>query len=437
MEINMWGANILINLLMIFEYYSFFYVFFRRDYRKEISKIRIVALGVLWFTLMLAGFDWLSRLAGPVPAFFIAFIFLIWTVFEITLSEALLLGMANWLFLSLIEENVIIAVRTIYGLNGKIIDELIMAFISGCIWAFYFFSRGRYNAHAFRLSMKLWILLDLIMFILMCMLSFFTYVIVMNLPDNQMIIIGQNLLLVSGILIVVLLFVLVYSYGISYEYRIQNELSEAQIKQQREYYTHLLEREEETRKFRHDIINDLLEINNYCGKKECDRMRLYLEKIMGIVVDISKANYEVGNEVVNTMLNHYLIPILGKHEVEVTGHLPEHVTIDERDLCVIVGNMIRNAVEAVNKMDKGKIWVNLNFGKDYIFLGVKNTFEGDIAFDKNGLPETTKSDMSKHGIGMRNFLEVVSKNGGTYNLDAKNGMFDMEVFLKNEPFGVK
>ncbi|SHH07811.1 GHKL domain-containing protein [Butyrivibrio fibrisolvens DSM 3071] len=379
----------------------------------------------------MAGFDWQHRIAGPVPAFFLVYMILIWILFEISVKEAIIMGMATWLVLSIIEENIIIAIQTKYVIEERRFDGIIMVAILLIIWSFYYIFRNRYNAQAFRMPITVWILLDLIMLLLMAMLSFFTYVIVKNLPNTKMITAGQILLLIGGISIIILLFIFVYFYGTAYEYRIQKEITEMQIRQQREYFERLLEREEETKKFRHDIINDLLELHNYCENHECQQMKQYLEKVTGVVTGISNKSYNVGNDVINTILNYYLIPLKEKYDVEVSGMLSNNISIDDRNLCVICANVIKNAVEAVSKMDEGRVATLFECGKSYLHIQVENTYEGDIEFDDTGIPKTSKCDMTNHGIGMRNVFEMVKKNEGTCRIEAKDGVFKVDIFLKS------
>jgi sensor histidine kinase regulating citrate/malate metabolism len=202
------------------------------------------------------------------------------------------------------------------------------------------------------------------------------------------------------------------------------------MKQQKEYYSQLLGREEETRKFRHDIINDLLKIQDYCANEKYQAMSQYIERITGIVISLNKKKYDVGNDVINSVINYYLSPTEKKYSVEVKGFVSDNISIDDRDLCVICGNMIGNAIEAVDRMKEGKIWIEAGAGKEYISLRVKNTYQGKLKFNKEGFPITTKTDKINHGIGTRNIYDVVKKNGGEYLINAKDGIFNAEVILK-------
>ena len=48
--------------------------------------------------------------------------------------------------------------------------------------------------------------------------------------------------------------------------------------------------------------------------------------------------------------------------MSVTGRLKEDVPISDFDLCIVVSNIVKNAVEAVNKQsDKSDKYIKINF----------------------------------------------------------------------------
>jgi len=315
-------------------------------------------------------------------------------------------------------------------LESSILDNIIMLLISCIFWMFYVFVRKKCNVQVFKLPIKMWCLIDVIMFILTAMMTFFTYVLVQDFPNNRIMFMGQMLSVLGETIIVVLIFAMIYLCNSTYDFYRQKELAEMQNKQQREYFLQLLEREEETKRFRHDIINDLLEMHNYCVNQNYKQMECYLENTLGIVQKISKSNYDVGNDIVNTVINYYLKPIKEICNIEINGYMSEKLAVDDRDLCIISANLIKNATEAVSKMENGKVWINIEEGKKYLHIQVKNTFEGKIDFDKKGMPVTSKTDKKNHGIGIHNMVDIVERNGGTYNIEAEKGIYNAEIYLK-------
>jgi sensor histidine kinase regulating citrate/malate metabolism len=214
------------------------------------------------------------------------------------------------------------------------------------------------------------------------------------------------------------------------DYQIKKVLIEKQNEQQRDYFSQLLDKEKETRRFRHDIINDLLVLQNYCDKKDYDSMELYLTQTLGAVEKISKSNYDVGNDIINTILNYYLLPVKAQCEVCVEGVIQEEIAIEQRDLCILIANLVKNAVEAVKELRDAKIMISMNKGKKYFSVQVKNTFDGEIKLDKNGFPETRKKDKHNHGIGIESVMRIVHKYRGSYRTEVNEEMYKVEIFLE-------
>ena len=311
-----------------------------------------------------------------------------------------------------------------------VLENTIMLLIACGLWIFYTAIGKKFDVQTFKLSVKMWCLLDGIMLILTAMMTFFNYVIVQELPNSRTMAMGRALSAIGGTVIVVLLFVMIYYYNTTHDFRIQKELAEIQNEQQRQYFLQLLEKEEETRKFRHDVINDLVEMQSFCENQNYEQMKAYLESTLGSIQEISKSSYDVGNDIVNTVLNYYLSPLKEKYQIEVTGYIAEKLSMEQRDLCILFSNLIKNAAEAVSKMETGKICVSMEDGRDYLRVQVENTFDGKVDFDKNGIPKTSKRDKRNHGIGIHSIRQIVKKYEGTYHAEVSGGNYQVAVCIK-------
>ncbi len=79
-------------------------------------------------------------------------------------------------------------------------------------------------------------------------------------------------------------------------------------------------------------------------------------------------------------------------------------------------------------------WGTRAVGPIPAFFFFKNTFNGDITLDRKGLPVSTKNDQENHGYGVKNTIDAVKRNAGSYSIDISEGMFQIEIFLKKRPF---
>lgn len=421
----------LANINMLWEYISFFFVVFRVDLRGNTIKrnVGLSACLLIWITGLIFDLQWMDINIGPLPVFVFLIFAMIYFIFDMNLIELILTGIGQWLFLSMFEDLFFIILEK--AVLDKFIKEyIILGTVTGVIWIMFVLLDKKRGPKSFRLPLKMWVVMDLIMAILTAMISFFTYVMLRTAPESKMMITGKYLALVGEALIFVLLIVLIYYYNCMHSYRVEKEHQEEINEQQREYFNQLLERENETKKFRHEIVNDLLEMQYFCKEKKYDDLKSYLDDTLGIVQSISKNNYDVGNDIVNTVLNYYLKPINEKCEIDISGYMGDDVSIDQRDLCVLSANLIKNASEAIEKTESGKIRFSVEQGKKFLVMKTINTFDGELKLDKTGKVLTTKSDTQNHGFGIENIKSVVKKYKGTYDARVVDGMYQAEISLR-------
>ena len=423
--------RMLSDINMTVEYLLFFCLFFHREYKKPDRKkafLLIVCLCV-WLITSVCGL-WLQKSSiGPFPILLLLLYVIEWCLFEVSVIEVIATGLGQWLFISMLE-NALYIVLSHNGWESMYLNNLIMLILSIIFLALLIFLMKYKKLPVMKLSIKVWFLIDVIMLVLTSMMMFFSYILDAFQLEGRTFFAGQVLMAFGQILIIILLYGIIFSGHSIYELRRQKEISEIQNKLQREYFQKLLARETETKRFRHDIINDLLQFQNYCANKKYDKLEHYLENTLGAVYEIHNNYYNVGNDIVNTVLNYYLLPLKESHTISVQGYISGKISMDERELCVLVSNMVKNATEALQKIKDGYLWIKIREGEEFLYIEVKNSFQGEVVFDKKGMPISSKKNRENHGIGTYNIIDIAKKNGGTYQIEIEGHVFKAEVYLR-------
>lgn len=431
MEIVKVIFRMLSDINMTVEYLLFFCLFFHREYKKPDRKkafLLIVCLCV-WLITSVCGL-WLQKSSiGPFPILLLLLYVIEWCLFEVSVIEVIATGLGQWLFISMLE-NALYIVLSHNGWESMYLNNLIMLILSIIFLALLIFLMKYKKLPVMKLSIKVWFLIDVIMLVLTSMMMFFSYILDVFQLEGRTFFAGQVLMAFGQILIIILLYGIIFSGHSIYELRRQKEISEIQNKLQREYFQKLLARETETKRFRHDIINDLLQFQNYCANKKYDKLEHYLENTLGAVYEIHNNYYNVGNDIVNTVLNYYLLPLKESHTISVQGYISGKISMDERELCVLVSNMVKNATEALQKIKDGYLWIKIREGEEFLYIEVKNSFQGEVVFDKKGMPILSKKNRENHGIGTYNIIDIAKKNGGTYQIEIEGHVFKAEVYLR-------
>ena len=80
----------------------------------------------------------------------------------------------------------------------------------------------------------------------------------------------------------------------------------------------------------------------------CEEESQYIKELLDEISLINQKGYSVGNDIIDTILTNYLTPISSTCTIKVTGYMDQELNISRKDLCVIVSNLVKNAVEAIN-----------------------------------------------------------------------------------------
>ncbi len=104
-------------------------------------------------------------------------------------------------------------------------------------------------------------------------------------------------------------------------------------------------------------------------------------------------------------------------------------------MCIILQNLLQNAVEACEKVGVGERFIVLTGKRKgrFFLIEVKNSFVGKVVFGQDGLPVTTKKeDAPMHGIGLSNVHREAEKYMGEMEIKAENQTFSVVVLLQEK-----
>lgn len=207
----------------------------------------------------------------------------------------------------------------------------------------------------------------------------------------------------------------------------ERELKETQKK----YYEAMLQKDEDTKKFRHDVSNHIMCIRELAEREELGEVKQYIDEMQGQIIKIQKRSYSIGNSVIDAVLNYYLPMLQEGVEIKVRGYLEEDLSISDVELCTIFSNIIQNSVEELKKQQNGRKYleVKIHTGKQDFIIKVCNSAQGKKQRGKGNLTETSKSDKKNHGIGLKNVRETVEKNKGIFQWQSEEEEFKVKVIL--------
>lgn len=121
-----------------------------------------------------------------------------------------------------------------------------------------------------------------------------------------------------------------------------------------------------------------------------------------------------------------------KTEIIKDIHVDRKLNIDNKDWCIILGNALDNAIEALEKVEISKrlleiIIKNIN---NILSIKIKNKMIGDLITD-GALYKTTKADKHVHGLGLKNINNCIKKYSGEMKIDIDHDEFTLVIVLLN------
>lgn len=210
------------------------------------------------------------------------------------------------------------------------------------------------------------------------------------------------------------------------------------LNEQLTYSEKLSASDERLRSFRHDFKNHMIVINSLFENGDIQGAKAYFAGLTESADGMLK-KFSTGNPVVDSLLDVKSAKSAQYGaEIVFSGMIPPD-GIAQNDMCIAVGNLIDNAVEACAAPGDGEkktISVTGTVKNNALLLTVSNPAAAAGSF-RARLLRTTKKDTGSHGFGMKNVNAVAEKYSGSFSVRAENGLFTAELFLQLTHSGIK
>lgn len=238
--------------------------------------------------------------------------------------------------------------------------------------------------------------------------------------------------IVLSIALLVLLFVfntifLLMATSLNRNARLRQENQLLSLQQQR--YENLKTAIEEARQARHDMRHHLNHISMLAEENDMEALKTYLAQTVSRIPDLDMRFCE--NRAADSVLGYYCA--LAKREgvpFSAQIDLPQTLPVDEIDMCLVLSNLLENALEASLRTVPARRWMKVNayvYAERLLLMQVENACDGEIK-ETNGVFRSSKR--KGNGIGIQSVRHIAEKNGGASTFAYQNGVFCAKIMLR-------
>lgn len=244
-----------------------------------------------------------------------------------------------------------------------------------------------------------------------------------NLPSKDILL--QEMLIRSSITVFTIagIILLVYFAG---NVLLNVKIEEAKYKE--EYYNKVEENQKKIREIKHNLVNQIIVLKSQVNEGSISEANKIMDDIISETQQTGCGIY-TDNVAINAILNAKI------NEGKLYGiewvldvKVPKELNIDMRDISVVLGNTLDNAIEASRmlKNDYKPINVNIYCKNNNITIYIRNlkNVAGTVI-------NTLKKDKENHGLGLKSVQKIVDKYNGIITNEDHNTYYEINIMMWN------
>ncbi|MEK3911794.1 ATP-binding protein [Paenibacillus sp. FSL H7-0331] len=238
----------------------------------------------------------------------------------------------------------------------------------------------------------------------------------------------------SFISVIVLLFLNVMIFYIfdtiidKFQFMHENTQLQHQMDYQDANYEKVVHSFKSIKRIIHDTNQQFLYIEECIKRNELttalEHIKTTLNKVEGAYQRVNTGNLVIDALVTNTLSIGQANGIRIDTKINLCSQV---VHIDRYDLCVVIGNMLDNAIEASKKLKIAEdryILIKIHSTESTLLIHIMNHMENEVAH-----LNSQKSNPEFHGIGLTNIARICDRYGGHMTIETKHKLFNNMVLI--------
>ena len=194
------------------------------------------------------------------------------------------------------------------------------------------------------------------------------------------------------------------------------------------------------RKAKHEMKSHMVNIKGLVAEEKYGEVVKYIGKLDETIQELDY-KFNTGNAVTDVIINDkYQRAVKSGIVFRAKFDYRETDTISAFDMGIVLNNLLDNAIEACEKLEKKKrrITLTLKRRNHFLLVEVENSFDGRLEWEDGDLiPMTMKQSilpdiLMEHGIGLKNVKDVADRYLGDMDIKAGRDTFKVIVMLQQK-----
>lgn len=208
------------------------------------------------------------------------------------------------------------------------------------------------------------------------------------------------------------------------------DMTKERLSMQKEYYDSVMAQVSETKRIKHDLHHFIGTIEVLIKSQKYNQIDELIQQY-GKKIDEEPIEVYCEHVIANSIIGYYHLKAKEKQiNLSVKTVIPPNLSIEDAELCIILGNALENAIEASEQIeDINKRWISLeaNVIDGQFLIKVMNCHQNNVTV-KEGKLISTKNALD-HGFGLTNIRRSVDCYNGYLNITSEESTFSLMVAI--------
>lgn len=205
-------------------------------------------------------------------------------------------------------------------------------------------------------------------------------------------------------------------------------LVKSNLEAQQKFAVETKERYSEMKTLRHDMKHYLSAAAELISDGKPEKAKSYIESVINEKINPTVVGVNTGSAVIDAVINRRL-EICAENNIIIKCLIDTQFVADnDIDISILLSNLLDNAIRGCSGSENPVIELAVRGKKTFTYITVRNSISKSV-LKSNPQLQTSKSDRSLHGFGIKSVKNIARKYGGSAEFKEENGTFLAEIWL--------